>query len=158
MRAREAQVDVPTGLQSRLRLMPKKPLKEEIPYAKSPTILWAYLAALTASRMHDRVPISRQQTTDSNTVGRHPRPIRNELSERNRRGAFARGHPACSPGTHSAGRRTRAIYDRRGGLRPAAGSIRFFARWAETVARRSKVRPRERDCARRFRVSGFRCC
>ena len=38
----------------------------------------------------------------------------------------------------------------------SGGSIRFFARWRETVVRRSKVGPSERDSVRRFRVSGVR--
>ena len=39
--------------------------------------------------LYEPGPISRQQTTDSDTGGRDPRAIRNELSERNRTGAFA---------------------------------------------------------------------
>ena len=77
--------------------------------------------------LYDAGPISRQQTTDSDTSCRDPRAIRNELSKRNRAGAFARGDTARSPGTDSAGRRTRTIYDRRCGLRPAAGLSGFLS-------------------------------
>ena len=77
--------------------------------------------------MHDRVPISRQQTTDSDTSGRKPWSIRNELSECKGRGALARAHTAPYPGTLSAGRITRAIYDRRCGLRPTASLSGFLS-------------------------------
>ena len=71
------------------------------------------------SRMYDRGPISRQQTTHSDASGREPRAIRNELSKRNRRDAFAgvyTGRPDadCTSGIQ------RAVYDRRYGLRPTA--------------------------------------
>ena len=69
--------------------------------------------------MHYRVPISRQQTTDRDASGREPRAIRNELSKRKRRDAFAgvyTGRPDadCTSGIQ------RAVYDRRYGLRPTA--------------------------------------
>src|SRR6059036_177542 len=67
--------------------------------------------------MHDRVPISRQQTTDRDASGREPRAIRNELSKRHRRSAFA-GVYTDRPGADRASRIQRAIYDRRYGLRP----------------------------------------
>src|SRR5215475_7524051 len=69
--------------------------------------------------MHDRVPISRQQTTHSDASGRESRAIRNELSERNRRGAFAGVYPG-RPDADRTGRIQRAFYDRRYGLRPTA--------------------------------------
>jgi hypothetical protein len=75
--------------------------------------------------MHDRVPISRQQTTDRDGSGRKPRAIRNELSKRNRRDAFAgvyTGRPDADP----TGRIQRAIYDRRFGLRSTASLSGFL--------------------------------
>jgi hypothetical protein len=69
--------------------------------------------------MHDRVPISRQQTTDRDASGREPRAIRNELSKRNRRDAFA-GVYTGRPDADRASRIQRAVYDRRYGLRPTA--------------------------------------
>jgi hypothetical protein len=69
--------------------------------------------------MHDRVPISRQQTTDRDGSGREPRAIRNELSKRNRRDTFA-GVYTGRPDADRTSRIQRAVYDRRYGLRPTA--------------------------------------
>jgi hypothetical protein len=105
--------------------------------------------------VHEPGPISRQQTTDSDTSCRDPRAIRNELSKRNRAGAFARGDTARSPGTDSAGRRTRTIYDRRCGLRPAAGLSGFLSdgwRQLHGAGRSDLV---SETCEM---VSGFGCC
>src|SRR5215510_9226409 len=46
------------------------------------------LYCTNGGRMHDRGPISRQQTANSNASGREPWAIRNELSKRNRRSDF----------------------------------------------------------------------
>ena len=100
--------------------IPKKnPFKEGIPHVKV-TNKFAAARRNDGGRMHDRGPISRQQTTDSDTGRRKSRAIRNELSDCNRRGAFTRVHNAAYPGTCSARRIARAIYDRRCGLRPEA--------------------------------------
>ena len=89
--------------------------------------------------LYEPGPISRQQTTDSDTGGRQSRTIRNELSERNRTGAFARGHTTGHPGTLPAGRRTRSVYDRRCGLRPTASLSSLLSRRGRQLhgARRS---------------------
>src|SRR5215510_4810634 len=103
----------------------KKPRKEEISYVKVTGNLMVSRRT-NGGRMHDRGPISRQQTTDSVTSGRKPRSIRNELSDCNRRGALARAHTAPYPGTPSPGRIPRAIHDRRCRLRAAAGLSGFL--------------------------------
>jgi hypothetical protein len=77
--------------------------------------------------MYEPGAISRQQTTDSDTDGRHPRAIRNELSECNRTGAFARGHTARYPGTDSAGRRTGSVHCRRCWLRSTESLSGFMS-------------------------------
>ena len=91
--------------------------------------------------MHDRVPISRQQTTDRDASGREPRAIRNELSKRNRRGAFA-GVYTGRPDADRTGRIQRAIYGRRYGLRPTArlsGFLRDAGRQLHGACRRNAV-------------------
>src|SRR5215475_16009515 len=103
----------------------KKPLKEEIPYVKVTDDLMAPRRT-DSGGMHDRGPISRQQTTDSDTGCRKPRAIRNELSECKGRGALARAHTAPYPGTLGPGRITRAIHDRRCRLRATAGLSGFL--------------------------------
>src|SRR5215510_2580742 len=106
-------------------MLMSKPLKEEIPYVKVTDDLMAPRRT-DGGGMHDRVPISRQQTTDSDTGRRKPRSIRNELSECKGRSALARAHTAPYPGTLGPGRITRAIHDRRRGLRAAAGLSGFL--------------------------------
>ena len=71
--------------------------------------------------------ISRQQTTDGDTSGREPRAIRNELSQRNRTGAFTRSHTAGFPGTGCARGGTRPVYDWRRGLRSTARLSSFLS-------------------------------
>jgi hypothetical protein len=88
--------------------------------------------------LHEPGPISRQQTTDSDTGGRDPWTIRNELSERNRTGAFARGHTTGHPGTLPAGRRTRSVYDRCCGLRPTARLSSLLSRRGRQLHRARK--------------------
>ena len=75
--------------------------------------------------VHDREPISRQQTTHSDASGREPRTIRNELSERNRRDAFA-GVYTGRPDADRTNWIQRVIYDRRFGLRPTARLSSFL--------------------------------
>src|SRR5215475_7756932 len=113
------------------------------------------LHCTNGGRMHDRVPISRQQTTNSDASGRESRAIRNELSERNRRGAF----PGVYPGRPDADRTgwiQRAIHHWRYGLRPTArlsGLLRDETRRLHAARRRDAVSmiPRQR-----FGVSGVR--
>jgi hypothetical protein len=75
--------------------------------------------------MHDRVAISRQQTTDGDGSGCEPRAIRNELSKCHRRDAFAGIYPG-RPDADRASRIQRTIYDRRFGLWPAARLSSFL--------------------------------
>ena len=133
----------------------KKHKRREITYVKVINNLGAHGVARRRG-MHDRGSISRQQTTDSNTVGREPWAIRNELSKRDRRGAFARVHAARYPGTVSPGRITRTIYDRRCGLWPAAGLSGLLSDGRRQLhgARRPYLLSENR--ARRFQVSGVR--
>ena len=150
----------------------KSQLKEEIPYVKVTDDLMAPRRT-DGGGMHDRVPISRQQTTDSDTGRRKPRSIRNELSECKGRGALARAHTAPYPGTRGPGRITRAIYDRRCRLRATAGLSGFLpdgrrqlhgVRRSDLVSEiaRNDFRFRRRtdpsEAPRWIRVSGFRCC
>ena len=94
--------------------------------SKSLTI-WALIAPLAVAgcMTEGQFLASRQPTAIE--VGREPRAIRNELSRRNRRGAFTRAHAAAYPGTPNTGRITRAIYDRRCGLRPTASLSGFLS-------------------------------
>ena len=94
--------------------------------SKSLTI-WALIASLAVAgcMTEGQFLASRQPTAIQ--IGREPRAIRNELSRRNRRGAFTRAHTAAYPGTPNTGRITRAIYDRRCGLRPAASLSGFLS-------------------------------
>src|SRR4030095_3293260 len=77
------------------------------------------------SRMYDRGPISRQQTTHSDASGREPRAIRNEMSQRNRRDAFAGVYPG-RPDADRTGRIQPAIYGGRYGLRRTASLSGFL--------------------------------
>src|SRR5262249_59998087 len=77
------------------------------------------LHCINGGRMQDRGPISRQQTTHSDASGRESWAIRNELSERNRRDAFAGVYPGRSDADRT-GRIQRAIHHWRYGLRPTA--------------------------------------
>src|SRR4030095_1198364 len=113
------------------------PHLKEITYVKVIHNLRAhYFAGL--DWLYEPGPISCQQTTDSDTGGRDPWTIRNELSKRNRTGAFARDDTTGHSGTLPAGRRTRSVYDRRCGLRPTASLSSLLSR-----------RGRQLHCARR---------
>src|SRR5262249_29385212 len=153
-------------------MLMSKPLKEEIPYVKVTDDFMAPRRS-NGDRMHDRGPISRQQTTDSDTSRRKPRSIRNELSECKGRGGLARAHAAPYPRTVSPGRIPRLIYDRRCRLWTAAGlsgSLPDGRRQLHGVRRsdfvseivRNDFRFRRRtdpsEALWRIRVSGFRCC
>jgi hypothetical protein len=106
-------------------------------------------------RMHDRGPISRQQTTHSDASGREPRTIRNELSERNRRNAFA-GVYTGRPDADRTNWVQRAIYDRRCGLRPTARLSSFLRDAGRQLHGTGRSDELSGPCVRRFRVSGFR--
>src|SRR5262249_25820599 len=132
-------------------MLMSKPLKEEIPYVKVTDDFMAPRRS-NGGGMHDRGPISRQQTTDSDTSRRKPRSIRNELSECKGRGALARAHTAPYPGTRGPGRITRAIYDRRRGLRAAAGLSRVFSACGGAVGGGLRSHPLGRMSMNDFRV------
>jgi hypothetical protein len=131
------------------------PRLKEVTYVKVTNNLRAhYFAGL--DWLYEPGPISRQQTTDSDTGGREPWTIRNELSERNRTGAFARGHTTGHPGTLPAGRRTGPFYDRRRRLRPTASLSSLLSRGRRQLhcARRSHgVRVRSQRMSERSLVS-----
>jgi hypothetical protein len=107
--------------------------------------------------MHDRVPISRQQTTNRDGSGREPREIRNELSKRYWRNAFAGVYTGRSDADR-AGRIQRAIYVRCYGLRATARLSSFLSDEGRRLhaARRPAVSVTGEDVSdSRFRVSDF---
>ena len=113
------------------------------------------LHCTNSGRVHDRVPISREQTTHSNASGRESWAIRNEMFERNRRGAFAGVYPG-RPDADRTGRIQRTIYHRRYGLRPTArlsGLLRDETRRLHAARRRDAVSVIARQW---FGVSGVR--
>src|SRR5215510_4226815 len=77
------------------------------------------LHCTNSCRLHDRGPISRQQTANSDGSSRESRAIRNEVPKCNRRDAFAGVYPG-RPGADRTSRIQRTIYHRRYGLWPTA--------------------------------------
>ena len=124
--------------------------------SKSLTILALIVALVAGCATQGQFLASRQETAIQTALTRGRFDL--NCPSATRRGAFARSHPTRHPGTLHGRRTTRPIYYRRCGVQPTASVPGRMPNGWRQMSSRSKVASSERDFARRFRVSVFRCC